>query len=489
VNITPEKPLPWGEGDTPYIHAWRVRALDSDPQEDDFCPVRNFTVRKDQDGDGIIDDMDDDPLNSDANNNGIPDGEDDDDYDGIPNYFEYEYSSQNGGDNRYYMNPDSSDTDGDGLSDIIEYDWNTFTNANIDSDGDGLSDTYEITRTHQTDPFSDDTDQDGITDTIDSQPVSADMDNDLLNDSEDPNPSVGDSDSDGFPDGFEVGRTSLINASVSPSGILCKGTEGWVFIDEDPTYNSIDFSNDGKIDFIGNGKLDDPELYGTVPGWVDENCGITTTWTYEQLTLTDSNHALGSYGSCWKYFKHFANEYYYPEENKSDGYYYHYRRYHGNGDIWHFRKFYDVYSCETVTGTVDFSTVGHQEIKPEGSDVDLTGNIYVFKVDCTTPSSEEIPRNIDAPPVDINYRIQGIKEGSLEWLKIIIKGKIEGYVHPHQRIFNVTEPEGTITWNGILYWGDGSDEDPRFLKKSSDVYIRYELCVKNRHSSKNRYWG
>jgi hypothetical protein len=499
VRISPDSPLPWGEGEEPYVYTWKVRVFDGSSSNPPYSDEVTFTVLKDKDGDGIPDDMDyPNDLNADANNNGIPDGEDDDDNDGIPNYIEYQNALLHGGDNRYYMNPISSDTDNDGLSDIIEYDWNTFTNANIDSDGDGIKDTVEITQGIQTDPFSDDTDQDGITDDSDNSPVMADLDNDFLEDGDvsETYPLQNDSDGDGFPDGFEVGKTELVDAKISPSGILCKGSEGLsilgnLYIDEDPFYNSIHFSDDNKIDFIGNGKLDKPELLYNPEGpnyyWEDMDCGITTTWTYEQLSLSDGSWpGLGSYGSCWKYF---GSGDYYPKENKIQGYYYHIPRTDDHDITWYLLKFYDLYSYDEITGTIDISMTGNHEIKPSESDGGITGNIYVFDVECLPPSPEDIPRKIDDPPVEIPYKIDGIKDGALRWMKIYVIGKDEGWDYPYQRVFNVTESEGTITWNGMLYRWESRKNEPRFLKKSSNVYFHYEICVKNRFSSLGRYNG
>jgi hypothetical protein len=502
VNITPEKPLPWGpESGPPYNYAWRVRRTDS---VDIYSSIFNFTVRKDKDGDGIIDDVDPFPDDEDKDENGIPDGQDDNDCDGIPNYIEYQNAFLHGGDSRNYMNPDLIDTDNDGLSDMIEYDWNTFTNADVDSDGDGILDRVEITSVIQTDPFSPDTDQDTKTDSFeinhipDYDPLDSDRDNDLLKDGEESgtSPSYYDSDNDGFPDGFEVGRITLITAGVSPSGILYKGTDGTIPIDEDPSYNSIHFIADNKTDFFQNGKLDDPELYkpeGVYNYWTDVECGISTTWTYEQLSLDPDGlgPGLGSYGSCWKFFYDYNGQpQYFPQEDKSNGYYYHIKRWNeDNWSIWNFIKFDDLWSWETITGTIDVSIIGNHEIKPAESEGGITGNIYVFDVGCIPPSSENTPRKIGDPPVEIPYQIRGIKEGSLNWMKIIIWGKDEGWDSAHQRIFNVTETEGKILWNGLLYYGDKRYEDPRFLKKSSNVFIRYEVCLKNHFSSLSLFNG
>lgn len=88
------------------------------------------------------------------------------------------------------LDPQNSDTDGDGLNDgdeIFEYLTNPW---NIDSDGDGLKDGEEVHQ-YKTSPNNKDTDQDGLTDYEEIM----DYQTDPLN---------SDTDGDGFVDGQEV---------------------------------------------------------------------------------------------------------------------------------------------------------------------------------------------------------------------------------------------------------------------------------------------
>ena len=84
------------------------------------------------------------------------------DGDGLPDGDEYLRSTD----------PTKKDTDGDGLSDLVENDWgfyadptNTGTSPiKVDTDGDGRPDGEEVNGTPQTDPTNPDSDSDGFTD-------------------------------------------------------------------------------------------------------------------------------------------------------------------------------------------------------------------------------------------------------------------------------------------------------------------------------------
>ena len=88
----------------------------------------------------------------------------DSDNDGLPDDFENAVSTSGFAlaDTSFYLNPNSADTDGDGLGDKLEIELNTQPN-NADSDGDGLTD-YEEHFTYLTDPLLVDTDRDNLTD-------------------------------------------------------------------------------------------------------------------------------------------------------------------------------------------------------------------------------------------------------------------------------------------------------------------------------------
>ena len=106
----------------------------------------------------------------------------------------------------------TADTDGDGLSNSLEYTLNTDPTV-ADSDGDGLSDGQEVNTTH-TDPSNIDTDNDGLTDaqevnTTHTDPTNPDTDGDGLTDGQEVNvshtdPTKADSDGDGQNDYTEV---------------------------------------------------------------------------------------------------------------------------------------------------------------------------------------------------------------------------------------------------------------------------------------------
>jgi len=101
----------------------------------------------DTDGDGLPDGWEAmylDPLNDDVNNNGVADGDEDFDGDGLTNKEEYLLNT----------NPTTLDSDGDGVSD-----------GNEDFDGDGLGNKDELdANPYSTDPSNPDTDLDGVND-------------------------------------------------------------------------------------------------------------------------------------------------------------------------------------------------------------------------------------------------------------------------------------------------------------------------------------
>jgi len=106
----------------------------------------------------------------------------------------------------------SSDTDGDGISDIDEEKMGT-NPFSSDTDSDGISD-YEEIYLYKTDSFSIDSDNDGITDFKElfeyrSNPLSADTDNDGLSDADElyvykTNPRLSDTDGDTISDADEI---------------------------------------------------------------------------------------------------------------------------------------------------------------------------------------------------------------------------------------------------------------------------------------------
>lgn len=116
----------------------------------------------------------------------------DTDEDGLPDDFETTISTayeETGGytlaSNGPYLDPNSADTDGDGLNDKLEIEINTAPN-NVDTDQDMLSD-YDEHITHLTDPLRNDTDRDNLTDyeeikVYKTSPFQIDTDGDALHD-------------------------------------------------------------------------------------------------------------------------------------------------------------------------------------------------------------------------------------------------------------------------------------------------------------------
>jgi len=158
-----------------------------------------------------------DPLERDTDIDGILDGNEilvfgtnatnpDTDYDLIPDGWEIQKG----------MNPLVNDSyldfDADGLTNLEEYEYNTNPFSN-DTDSDGLLDGEEIFE-YGTSPFYNDSDVDGLEDGEEvlvylTDPLDSDTDNDLLKDGEEvkiyaTDPLNADTEGDGMPDGWEV---------------------------------------------------------------------------------------------------------------------------------------------------------------------------------------------------------------------------------------------------------------------------------------------
>lgn len=111
----------------------------------------------DADGDGLPDGYEvyllgTDPLLMDSDDNGINDGEEDLDGDGVPNLYEYEHG----------MSSMSKDSDFDGINDFDELNVYGTNPIVADSDGDGIEDGDELELGFN--PAAEDTDGDGVPD-------------------------------------------------------------------------------------------------------------------------------------------------------------------------------------------------------------------------------------------------------------------------------------------------------------------------------------
>ena len=127
---------------------------------------------------------------------------------------------------------ETTDTDGDGLTDEEEADLGTDPNK-ADTDGDGLKDGAEVD-VHRTDPLKADTDEGGVNDGVevangtdplnkgDDVPPPADTDGDGLTDVHEADlgtdPNKADTDGDGLTDGQEVHRTGTNPTKADTDG-------------------------------------------------------------------------------------------------------------------------------------------------------------------------------------------------------------------------------------------------------------------------------
>jgi N-acetylmuramoyl-L-alanine amidase len=190
---------PLDDWDWDGIPDWLEVLMGTDPFEWD----------SDQDGLSDYDELtktDTDPLNPDTDNDGILDGGEDLDGDGLTNSQEIERGTD----------PNNWDSDGDNLGDAgeVEAGTNPIDGTNPDTDGDGVPDEDEV-----------DSDHDGIPDADEirngSDPLDSDSDGDGIPDGDE------DSDGDGTTDGNEVDQGTDPGDPVSrPEAeiLILKGT-------------------------------------------------------------------------------------------------------------------------------------------------------------------------------------------------------------------------------------------------------------------------
>ena len=166
----------------------------------------------------------------------------DSDEDGLPDYIETEIGS----------NPYNPDTDGDGLSDGIEYYLFDTDPTKTDTDGNGISDADE------------DFDEDGLTNgeeiDLGTSPLSPDTDSDDLSDYEEvyvynTDPLKSDTDSDRLSDGEEIVLgTDPLNPDTNGNGILDGDEDYTISVDKDKIEDSLLIDNEAIPSLVVTGK-------------------------------------------------------------------------------------------------------------------------------------------------------------------------------------------------------------------------------------------
>ena len=299
------------EGSESSNGTWAVEVTnDAGTTRSDFV----YRVFVDSDGDTISDYRE-------TNLNGTDPNSADTDLDGIADNIEtnsgiYLNAADTGTD------PNKSDTDDDGLDDLAEISTHSTNPNNSDSDDDGATDSYEV-NTSLTNPNDSDSDDDGLSDGLEiyqysTDPKDADSDGDTLSDYIEvieigTNPNSQDSDDDTLLDGAETNTGTWISTSDtgtdplsndSDSDGLSDGVETNTgeYIDASDTGtdpNDSDTDNDGLLD----GAETNTNVYvsssntGTHPlntdsdadGYSDYVETNTGTWTSSGDTGTDPN--------------------------------------------------------------------------------------------------------------------------------------------------------------------------------------------------------
>jgi uncharacterized repeat protein (TIGR01451 family) len=228
--------------------------IDDDTDDDGI-----IDVNEDVDGDGVVDPGETDWLDADTDDDGLTDGVEVGltapqgtgtdpakfvaDSDPSTTTDPLDPDTDHGG-----ISDGNEDIDHDGRIDEGETDPNV-TADDIDADGDGL--TNETERKLGTNPFDDDTDDDGI---IDGKELPSDTDGDGTIDMLDP-----DSDDDGVHDGTEAGITS----ATAPRD-TDRGSRNWV-PDADPTTTTDPRKKDTDGDGLEDGE-EDANRNGRVEG-------------------------------------------------------------------------------------------------------------------------------------------------------------------------------------------------------------------------------
>jgi len=159
-------------------------------------------------------------------NPNVNDANNDPDSDGLTNLQEYQNST----------NPNSSDTDSDGMPDGWEINKGlnpTMDDSAEDPDGDSLTNLQEYQ--HYTEPFDSDTDNDGL---LDGQEVLTYF----------TDPKLADTDSDGMPDGWEVNNGLNPNLQDSSADLDNDGLTNLEEYQNNTDPNNSDTDSDGILD-------------------------------------------------------------------------------------------------------------------------------------------------------------------------------------------------------------------------------------------------
>jgi hypothetical protein len=164
----------------------------------------------------------------------------DTDSDGLPDDFENRMSTLYGptggfalSDSSTFLNPNSADTDGDGLGDKLELELNTAP-WKTDSDDDGLSD-YEEHVTYKTEPLLNDTDRDNLTDYEECIIYKT-------------SPFMLDTDADGLYDWYEINTVYDVSLTKGTYGAVESVKIGGVNYDDRTDPLNPDTDNDGLLD-------------------------------------------------------------------------------------------------------------------------------------------------------------------------------------------------------------------------------------------------
>ncbi len=289
-----------------------------------------------------------DPLDSDSDNDGLNDGEEintygtdpldsDSDDDEMPDGWEVQYELDPN-------NPSDAELDGDndGLTNLEEYQNNTFPNDS-DSDDDGLEDDDEV-NLHGTDPIDSDTDDDGLDDgdEVDlhgTDPLCSDSDNDGLNDGYEidlnpysTDPLDSDFDNDGYGDGYEVDHGT--DPTNPASGGAVRVSQSWLVAEEPLDYRSTGTYPDG--------------VYSTFAETVTRHAG-------EKFVLSGQSDSLAGFG-VWNMI-------------------------YVNGD---FSDHYEQYP-DLATQELDISSY-----LPEGVETTLTIELYCYHSDQLTGAPDRL---------------------------------------------------------------------------------------------------